>query len=84
MLLPEICGQNTGIASYDQSMFSPFYIASTPLILPVAWFTLIGLSVTLAKNVLSGLTGGRYRYVAAIYISTMLLRSSVLVISIPL
>ncbi len=65
MLLPEVWGQNTGIASYDQSIFSQFYIAGTPLILPVAWFTLIGLSITLSKHILMGVTGGRFKYLTA-------------------
>ena len=65
MLLPEIWGQNTGIASYDQSFFSPLYIAGTPLILPFAWFALIGLSITLSKNILVRLTGSRFRYLTS-------------------
>ena len=54
MLFTEILGQNTGLVTYNPNTFS-LYLAGTPVIMPFAWFALLGFTRLLSRGPLSSL-----------------------------
>jgi len=67
MLLTEIWGQNAGIATYNQGIFS-LYLVGTPVVMPFSWFALIGLAIIASKGYLSYLRA----FTAGIFLDLLL------------
>jgi hypothetical protein len=67
MLFAEIQGTSSGLATYNQEIFS-LYIASTPLIMPFVWFVFVGLATVASQGRLVYLKV----FVAAIFLDLLL------------